>query len=217
MQDPRIRLLATLVLSVASFVSIWSAILVFLWWLVFAERRKTFRNGISVVMLFGTVTLAALATELTGGPGLSYFIRLGVVALIALWVYNAWSPGEALKVSVWTFGCGAGFDLGLIAEMSMQALNQAGEDFERSRIALKFKGGSLRGKAILSVASQLLSLQIMRIHHQADLLAIRGYRKGGNLCPEFITPPRDLLAGSLAIIIGLFTFIPVRDIFILIQ
>ncbi len=217
MRDPRIRLLATLVLSVASFVSIWAAVLVFLWWLVFSEKRKTFRNRISVAVLFGTVALAALATGLTGGPGLSYFIRLGVIALVALWVYNEWSPGEAVKVSVWLFGSRAGFDLGLVAEMSMQALNQAGEDLERSRIAMRFKGGNIRGKAILSVASQLLSLQIMRIHNQADLLAIRGYRKGGMLCPEFITPPRDLLAGSLAIIIGFFTFIPVRDIFILIQ
>ena len=99
----------------------------------------------------------------------------------------------------------------------MQALNQAGEDLERSRIAMRFKGGNIRGKEILSVASQLLSLQIIRIHNQADLLAIRGYRKGGMLCPEFITTSRDLLAGSLAIIIGFFTFIPVRDIFILIQ
>jgi len=217
MQDPRIRLLAALVLSFASFLSIWGAILVFLWWVVFSEKRKTFRNRIAATVIFATVAFTAIVTGLTGGPGLSYFIRLGVIALVALWVYNEWSPGEAVKVSVWLFGCRTGFDLGLVAEMSMQALNQAGEDLERSRIALKFKGGRLRGKAILSVASQLLSLQIVRIHNQADLLAIRGYRKGGILCPEFITPPRDLLAGSLAIIIGFFAFIPVRDIFILIH
>jgi len=217
MQDPRIRLLSALVLSVASFLSIWGAILVFLWWLVFSEKRETFRNRIAAAVIFATVALTAIATGLTGGPGLSYFIRLGMIALVALWVYNGWSPGEAVKVSVWLFGCRTGFDLGLVAEMSMQALNQAGEDLERSRIALKFKGGSLRGKAIFSIASQLLSLQIVRIHNQADLLAIRGYRKGGMLCPEFITPPRDLLAGSLALIIGFFAFIPVRDIFILIH
>ncbi len=217
MRDPRIRLLATLILSVASFLSIWGAGFVFLWWLAFSEKRRTFRNRFSSVALFGTVALAALATGLTGGPGLSYFIRLGIVALVALWAYTEWSPGEAVRVSVWLLGCRTGFDIGLVAEMSMQGLNQSGEDLERSRIAMRFKGKSRYGKAILPVASQLLFLQIRRMHDQADLLAIRGYRKGGTLCPEFSTPPRDLVAGSLAIIIGFFAFIPVRDIFILIK
>ncbi len=217
MRDPRIRLFATLILSVVSFLSVWGACLVFLWWLSFTKRHKTFQNKFSSVVLFGTVALAALATGITGGPWLSYLIRLEVVALVALWAFTEWSPGEAVRVSVWLMGCRIGFDIGLIAEMSMQALNQLGEDLERSRIAMRFKGKSRHWRVTLSIPTQLLFLQIKRMHNQADLLAIRGYRNGGMLCPQFITPLRDLIAGSLAIIIGFFSFIPVRDIFILIK
>lgn len=101
MQDPRIRLSGTVLLSVSAFISLPGAVLTVIWWLVCTKRTTSFHDIRTTVVIFMLPGVAALATTLSGGDGASYLIRIGVVLLIASWAYSERYPGEFLDVSVW--------------------------------------------------------------------------------------------------------------------
>lgn len=201
MQDPRIRLGATLLLSVAGFVSVTGAVLTVLWWLLFTKRTTSFRDVRSVALVFMIPALAAVATTLSGGDGLSYLVRISSVILIASWAYSERYPGELLDVSVWFLGRKTGFDIGLVGEMSLSSVEVLVDDVRRIRIALAQKGQHLSPKNLPPVFTSLMVRQFRQARDRACILALRGYRGGGSLCPSFVTPYSDIVAGALCVLI----------------
>jgi len=216
MQDPRIRIFVVVVLSVASFVSVAAALLAFLFWVAFTPGTAVLKKTASATF-FLMIAIVSVFTWLTGGDGLSYFIRLSVVLLLALYAYYEYRPGEFLAVSVWAFGKRYGFDPGLIAEMSVQSIYDLEFDLSRIRMAIGQKGKKFGFRELIPVGGMIVLDQIRRAGDQADLLAVRGYTKGGSCCPRFRHEARDYLCALCAIIILILAFLPVRDIFILPQ
>jgi energy-coupling factor transporter transmembrane protein EcfT len=205
MRDPRLKILAVIALSIASFTSTIAALLTVTWWLFHdRERGKIFRSRPFWIYL-GIIALFSLLVQIEEGNGISYLIRLGSIAVVALWTFREYRCGEFLDVSVWAFGKKTGFELGLVAEMSMQGFRVLGEDMDRIRMAHLLKGQRWSGKVLPSALSLLLITMLRRADKQAQLLALRGYQKGGELCPEFPKPSWDVLSTIAALLILAFS------------
>lgn len=215
MRDPRIRIFVIIALSVAAFISIAGAALAFLYWLCLPGRFRCMRRPAALLFL-SMILVVSVISEFTSGNGLSYFIRMTVILLLALYAYTAYIPGEFFRVSVWLFGK-RGFDPGLIAEMSMEALNDLEDDSSNIRIALRQKKVPLGFSTLVPVIGMFVLNQIRRAYDQADLLTVRGYTNGGTLCPVFHPGIRDYFGGIVAICILFIAIFPVRDIFILLH
>jgi hypothetical protein len=216
MQDPRIRIFVVVMLSVAAFVSIAGAVMAFIYWLIFTPRFRSIKRP-AAISFFIMIAIVALVTQFTTGDGLSYFIRLTVILLLALYAYTEYNPGEFLAVNVWLFGRKYGFDPGIIAEMSIQSLWDLENDIDSIRMALRQKGIRSGIRVFIPVAGMVVMNQIKRAGDQADLLTVRGYTKGGMACPRFHQNTLDIVSGFIAILILFIAFLPVRDIFILLQ
>jgi len=201
MQDPRIRLGGVLLLSIVSFLSLTGALLTILWWLVCTDHKTSFRDLKTVVMVFILPCIAAVATQFSGGNGVSYLIRISVVLVIASWAYSKRYPGELLDVSVWLFGKKYGFDLGLVGEMSISTTEILTDEIRRTRIALSQKGQKLSGSNLPPVIASLLVRQLRLARERACVLAIHGYQGGGSLCPAFVTSYSDIAAGAFCVLI----------------
>ena len=104
MQDPRIRIAAAAVLSLAAFMSLHGAAAVFLWWLVFTPRLQLAKRIRLVFSLILMIAFFSLVLELSGGSGLSYFTRMTVIVLIGMWIFSEQKSGEFLSIGVWLFG-----------------------------------------------------------------------------------------------------------------
>ncbi len=217
MQDPRLRLFATVVLSVAAFASVAGAIAALAWWLLFTPRTKAFPRPGMLLGLIAMIVVTALVSEWGGGPGLSYLIRMVVVLLLAAWAYAETREGEVLAVAVWALGDRIGFEIGLIAEMGLTGLAVIRQDIEQVRVALALKGGKIGALSIVPIAVLLIITQIRRADDMARLLVVRGYTLGGQICPVFETGSRDILAALSAVIPGVLCCFPLRDVFILLQ
>lgn len=100
MQDPRLRIAATIILSVAAFSSIAGAVAVFCWWLVFSGGKRALPSLPVALSIGFVVGLVGVMVELSGGDGISYIVRIGVVLLIAAWAYHELQEGDLLGVSV---------------------------------------------------------------------------------------------------------------------
>ena len=135
---------------------------------------------------------------MSGGDGVSYFIRMMVIVLIGAWVYSEQKKGEFLRLGVWLLGEKTGFDLGLVADMGMQAMDLLIADFEKIRLAGRLKRQPLNAARIVPAGVVLVSNALHRADDTAELLAVRGYRDGGSLCPAFVTARTDIVASLLA-------------------
>lgn len=215
MQDPRIRIVAASVLSLAAFMSLHGAAAVFLWWLVFTPRLDLVKNIRLVFSLIFMIAFFSLILELSGGGGLSYFTRMTVIILIGMWIFGEQKSGEFLSICVWLFGNKAGFELGMIAEMGMQSFISVMHDLDRIRLAEKIKGMQWGVRSLVPAGVVLVRGALSRADDTAELLAVRGYQNGGTLCPKFFTRPIDVVAGISATCILLFALIPVSEFFIL--
>ncbi|HON82006.1 MAG TPA: hypothetical protein PLN56_08845 [Methanoregulaceae archaeon] len=215
MHDARIRLVSLVSLSIATFLSIAGATLTMAWLFLSPLTLKETVKSAAFLGVLVFVGIVAVVTQLSGNDGASYFIRTGVILLLAFSVYREWYPGEYLDLSVWLFGTKAGFDIGIAVEMSIQGLHEISREFARIRKAILLKGMKLEFRLIPALGFLLIHTHLMRARDQADLLAIRGFRSGGSCCPVFRTSKRDITMGILAILILSLSFIPVRDIFIL--
>ena len=215
MQDPRIRIAAAAILSVSAFISLHGAVLAFLWWLVFTPGVHLIKKIRLVVPLLLMTAFFSLLLEIFSGDGLSYFIRMAVIILIGMWLYGEQKPTEFLSASVWLLGDRAGFDLGLVAEMGMQSLSCIRADAGRIRVAEKIKGLRWGVRSLIPGSVILVHGALARAEDSAELLAIRGYRSGGTLCPEFQKGPRDPVAGFFAVCVAFLALVPVSEFFIL--
>ncbi len=215
MQDIRVRIIAAVVLSTAAFFSIPGALLVFVWWIVFTRRIHTIRQFRLICPLIVLIAIFSVTVELTGGGGLSYFVRMLVIVLIGMWMYQERQRKEFLDLGVWLFGDRVGFELGLLADMGMQSLDVLVADFDRIRIAERLKGIIWGPRSIVPAGLVLVHGALSHAQDAADLLAVRGYCDGGTLCPVFRTTGKDIIAGVTAVGIFFITFIPVSEFFIL--
>jgi energy-coupling factor transport system permease protein len=215
MQDPRIRIAAAAILSISAFISIQGAVFVFLWWLVFTPGFALVKKIWLVLPLILMTGFFSIVLELFQGNGISYFIRMTVIILVGMWVYEEQRAGDFLDISVWLFGNGAGFDLGLVSEMGMQSLSSIIADFERIRLAAKIKGETWGVRSLIPATLIFVHGALARAGDSADLLAVRGYCSGGAWCPVFSPRPRDIIAGLSALCGVFFALIPVSEFFIL--
>ena len=208
MQDARLRLFATIILSGAAVSSIAGAVLTFLWWLACTFRWNGVpRRGMSIAFLFIVITAAIL--QISGGPGISYLIRFSAVLFIAAWAYASFRPGELLDIGVWLLGDGFGFDLGLVGEMSLRSLQVSADDLSRITAAQRMKGAGWNWRTFAPVLATLVHLSLRRADDQAGILAIRGYRKGGTHIPVFIRGGWDIPATICALAIVLVSLLAV--------
>jgi len=215
MQDVRLRTGVAVLLSMAAFFSIAGACAAAVWCCIFARRipvRKNARLFLSLAVMMG---FFSLVLEVSGGDGVSYFIRMMVIVLIGAWIYSEQKRGEFLRLGVWLLGDRAGFELGLLADMGMQAMDLLIADFEKIRIAERLKRRPLNAARIVPAGIVLVNRALCRADDTAELLAVRGYRDGGSLCPAFVTTYRDGFASLLACGVVLLALIPVSEFFIL--
>ncbi len=203
MQDQRIRIAAAAILSVSAFISLHGAVLAFLWWLVFTPGVHLVKKIRLVVPLLLMTAFFSFVLEIFSGNGLAYFIRMTVIILIGMWLYGEQKPDRA------------GFDLGLVAEMGMQSLSLIGADVDRIRVAGKIKGLRWGVRSLIPGSIVLVHGALARAEDSAELLAIRGYRSGGTLCPVFLTGRWDPAAGFFAVCVAFLALVPVSEFFIL--
>ncbi|MDO9522957.1 MAG: hypothetical protein Q7J08_04505 [Methanocorpusculum sp.] len=204
MSDIRFRLLTLVLLSVLSFVSLFGAAAVFCWWIVFGAKTTFAKNSWKVVIpvsifvgLFPSVVL-----YFTGGD-VFYGAKIFVLVLLAFWFSASLLSGELMSFFVWVFGQGSGFDLGMAAEFSVQAISEIREDFLHMWSALRIKGQKFSVLAIPSLAAGLLILSLRRAGVQSSLLARRGYISGGTYVPVFSPAVFDfLMLGSAVFLYG---------------
>jgi hypothetical protein len=215
MQDPRIRIAATAILSVAAFISIPGAVFAFLWWLVFTHRFKIAMKIPRVLPIILVIAFFSFVQEILGGEGLSYFIRMTVILLIGMWIYDEQKSGEFLAIGVWLLGNRTGFEIGMIAEMGIQSLASVLADLERIRMAEKIKSIRWGVRSLVPAGLILVHGALIRAEDSAELLAVRGYHLGGMMCPKFITKPGDCIAGICVLGVLFFSLIPVSEFFIL--
>ncbi|WP_292366408.1 MULTISPECIES: hypothetical protein [unclassified Methanoculleus] len=216
MQDPRLRLLAAAVLSLAAFASTAGAVAALAWWLLFTPRTKALPRPGVLLSLIAMIAATALLSAWGGGPGLSYLIRMIALLLLATWVYAETEEGEVLAVAVWALGNRVGFEIGLIAEMGLTGLAVIRQEIEQMRVAMALKGIRPGVRSIVPLAMTLIVTQIRRADEIAGLLVVRGYTIGGRVCPGFEADPRDVLASIMAVIPVLLSTLPLRDVFILV-
>ncbi len=217
MQDPRLRILATVALSVAAFASVAGAVAVLAWWLLFTPRWRALPHPKGFAGVLAMIAASAVLSEFSGGDGLSYLIRMTAILLVAAWAYADRQDGELLDVAVWLLGDRIGFEIGLIAEMGLQNLHVIEQDVVQIRRAMAIKGMHPSIRTIAPLATNIVINQLRRTADQAKLLNVRGYHRGGRICPTFSPGRRDATVAILALIIAIFAYIPVRDVFIVVQ
>lgn len=217
MQDARLRLLTVIILSVASFMSVAGAVAAFFWWMIFTPGIRTITRSPFALFFLGFTASVSALIWFTGGDGISYLVRMAVILLLAFYAYSERSPGEFLDLAVWLFGRKLGFDTGLAAEMSLQGMEVLSDEIRRIRVAFQLKSLKPGFRSIIPAAGLLIHSQFARAEEQADLLAVRGYRGGGMVCPEFTRAKGDFPAFLSAILPLILAIMPVGDIFILLQ
>jgi energy-coupling factor transport system permease protein len=201
-QDPRLVLLSTIALSLAAFASVWGALLALAWWLVATPRRLPLDRWRALLGAFLFVLVTAILVSLSGGDGPSYLLRLSVVLLIATWAYGTRKGGEFLDMGTWALGDRAGFELGLVAEMALGSLEVLDRDLSLLLLALRLKAGRVRFSALVPALGLLVRRELDRARDLGDLLAVRGYRHGGSLCPRFRRGRWDGLSALCAVLIA---------------
>jgi energy-coupling factor transport system permease protein len=198
-QDPRLILLSTIALSLAAFAGVWGALLALGWWAVATPRRLPLDRWRGLLAAFAFVLITAALVSLSGGDGLSYLLRISVVLLVAAWAYGTRRGGEFLDMGTWALGDRAGFELGLVAEMAMESLSVLDRDLGMLLLAIRLKAGRVTLSSLLPALGVLVRRELVRARDLADLLAVRGYRHGGSLCPRFARGRWDVLSAVAAV------------------
>lgn len=215
MQDIRLRLFSLTLLSLASYASPAGAILALLWLAVVDRGRLALSRPGLILGYAVLVGAVAVFVQLGGGDGISYAIRILAILLVAAWGYASHRGGELLDLFVWLLGGRIGFDLGLVAEMGMSALEHAEEEIGQIRVALYLKGRGSGIPGILQAGLLLTESQLRRSAELGAVLASRGYRGGGRHCPDFQREKGEISAAILTILPLFFAIIPPAQFFIL--
>lgn len=213
MRDPRLRLTATILLSIIAFTSLIGAILAFVWWLLSCavHRRILLPSPVLLIPASLFVLFVTLLTGISIGvmESISYGIRLFVVLIIASYAYVMQRDGDFLSTAVWAFGNRFGFDLGLVGEMVVSMLDVLSNDMRLVHQALSQKQAQMNLHVLASIVLTQLVLNLGRGAERADVLVIRGYHQGGTYVPTFVRERSDgvlfLLAGVIVFFVILFS------------
>ncbi|MEA5037469.1 hypothetical protein SDC9_23817 [bioreactor metagenome] len=208
MSDIRFRLISLVLLSVLCFTDLFGAAAVFCWWLAFGAKttfaRYSWRTVLPVSIAAGL--FPSLVLFFTGGD-VFYGAKIFVLVMLAFWFSASLLPGELMSFFVWLFGQRLGFDLGMAAELSVQALYAVREDLIHMRSALKIKGQRFSLRAVPSLGAGLLVLSLRRSAVQASILARRGYVSGGTFVPVFSCRAGDFLMFGAAVLLYAVLFV----------
>jgi hypothetical protein len=215
MQDVRIRVVTAAILSGAAFFTIEGALAALIWWLVFSHPLEVLKRIRVVFPVVIMIVFFSIIMEITGGGGFSYSIRMIVILLIGMWLYCEHQKEEFLHLGTWLFGDRAGFELGMLAEMGMQSLDILSSDFGQIRQAQALKGVHRGVRSLIPTGLILVQGTLRRADEAAELMAVRGYTRGGTFSPEFSTTMRDILEGLFALCMVIISFIPASEFFIL--
>lgn len=215
MNDVRIRMGTAAILSFTAFFNITGAVAVFIWWLIFTPRLKALPHISVIAGIVSMIGFVAIVLQITTGTGISYGIRMAGVLLIAMWLWSEQQPGEFLSLGVWLFGYRWGFEMGLLAELCMQSLDALIGDLDRIKAAWTLKGVKIGAGHIVSAGMILVVWALARAQDSAELLAVRGYRHGGTLCPAFNRAPADLFGCFGAALVGGIAIVSIGEFFIL--
>ena len=215
MQDIRLRTGVAVLLCIAAFISLQGAIAVLLWWLLFTSRFSRLNQVRMLVPVACMITFFSAVLAWTGGDGVSYFIRMMAMVLVGFWMFAEQKSGEFLRFGVWLLGDRMGFEIGMLADMGMQAMHLLVRDFDQIRIAERLKGIRPGWKTLVPAGFVLVNGALSRAEHTAELMAVRGYRSGGSLCPAFTISGRDILPGLSALCVLIIALVPVSEFFIL--
>jgi len=207
MRDPRLRLSATIILSVVAFTSLIGAMLTFIWWLFACGVHRRFLLPPPALLIPAAVFVlfAALLTGISSGimESISYAARLLVVLIIASYAYAMQRDGDFLSTAVWAFGNRFGFDLGLVGEMVVSMLDVIFDDLKLLRQALSQKQTAINLHTLASVLLTQLVINLGRGAERANILAIRGYHQGGTYVPVFVRDRTDVMLFLLVVLVGL--------------
>lgn len=217
MQDPRLRLLAVVVLSLAAFSGLTGAFLAFLWYISCSGGPWMVRRSWWPLVAFVPLLLVTAALWFAGGEWFSYCARLGVVLLIAIYAYQDQKPGEFIQVCTWAFGPRVGFDIGLAGEMCFSAIHFLEGEVRRFRQAYRMKKVPFGVRSLIPLSTSLVFGLVRRADDQADLLLARGYERGGVSCARFGHSGKDYIASGIAVFLFFISFLPFREFFILVQ
>ena len=203
MSDVRLRVVTLLILSVSVFFLPQTALLGFIWWLIFSKQslRLMIREVLAAVLISAFPTVILLLSS--DASALIYGGKTAVLLLLAFWFGRSCSPGEFQHLFVWLFGK-HGFDLGLACEIFMMQISHVFHDAKGYRAALSQKNKMLDPKTILPLAFGVTALSIRRMKLSSKLLARRGYVKGGTCKPVFYAEKADVL--RLVFAAGIFVF-----------
>lgn len=215
MQDIRLRIAAALVLTLSAFFSLAGAALAFLWWIICSGKVSEIMRMRMILPVAGMLAFFSAVLSLSGGDGVSYFLRMMVIVLVGSWIYAEQKSGEFLHLGVWLLGNRIGFELGMLADMAMQTLDLMVRDFDTIRVAQSLKGAGPAWKTLVPGGLVLVTGALSRAEHTAELMAVRGYRCGGSLCPRFFPARGDSIRCLTALCILIITVIPVSEFFIL--
>ena len=89
----------------------------------------------------------------------------------------------------------------------MQSLDMLVVDYDRIRQAQALKGIHRGIRSLVPAGTVLISGALARAEETAELMAVRGYRRGGTLRLTFVTPEYDIVAGSAALCVAGIAFI----------
>lgn len=215
MQDIRLRIATALVLTLSAFFSLAGAALAFLWWIACSGKVSEIIRTRMILPVAGMLAFFSAVLSLSGGDGISYFLRMMVIVLVGSWIYAEQKSGEFLHLGVWLLGNRTGFELGMLADMAMQTLYLMVRDFETIRIAQALKGARHGWKTLVPAGLILVTGALSRAEHTAELMAVRGYQGGGSLNTRFSTTGEDIFRCMTALCILIITVIPVSEFFIL--
>ena len=200
MNDIRFRIGTAAGLSFIAWYSIYGALFTVIWWIAFTRRFRAMPRLSFFTGSLSFIIAIALILQLLQGTGIMYGFRMGAILLVAAWLWSEYRPGEMLDLTVWLMGDRLGFDLGLVAELSIQGLESFVDDLERMRTAWSIKGLRVTTSLIPAAGMFLVRKALLRAHDTGELLAVRGYRQGGTICPSFSTPASDIVAAAAALI-----------------
>lgn len=215
MQDVRLRTGAATILSIVAFYSIQGAVAAFVWWLIFTPNFRLLQKNRLILPSVAMIGVFSAILEVTGGEGISYFFRMMVVILISAWLLSGQKRGDFLHLGCWLFGNRTGFELGMLAEMALQNLTSLISDFDRIRAAERMKGVRSGIRSIVPVGRVLVHSTLLRAEDTAELLAIRGYVRGGTFVCAFTRERGDYIAAFFALCVSIIAIIPVSAFFIL--
>lgn len=213
MQDPRIRTGIIIYLSLCAMLSVGAALYVFCWWALAAVRHPDTRTltGMRWILLF--TGCIALLIWWTGGDAISYFTRITAVLFIASFLYHDQKDNDLLDVSVWLAKNRIGFEIGLIAEMTLGTIRLIKADILQIRTAMQMKNQRFSLSTVPAVISLELFTLLYRAMQQGDLLQTRGYIRGGTYIPVFQTTRGDIILALLAVPAAFFLIFPLQDLF----